>query len=312
MNIIFQIDGGIGKNIMGTAVCKAIKKAYPADKLIVVAGYPEVFVNNPYVDRCVHFGGTHYFFRDFVQGQDIRAFIHNPYHDTQFINHSAHCIKAWIEMYGMKYDGEQPEIFLTKRERDYYMRNFKPDRPIMVVQTNGGAEGQDNPYSWARDIPQATAQKVVNAFKDEYAVLHIRRNDQPQLENTLSLTASFREIATVIYEFSEKRFFMDSFAQHTAAAFDLPSTVCWIANSPKVFGYACHHNIQAFAETVEPDLRQSYLSKYNIAGNPLEFPYDNEDQIFDADQIIESIKKQKPRAKAETKPAKAVPEPDKA
>ena len=31
MNIIFQVDGGIGKSILATAVCKAIKTQYPND-----------------------------------------------------------------------------------------------------------------------------------------------------------------------------------------------------------------------------------------------------------------------------------------
>jgi len=291
MNIVFQIDGGIGKNIMATAVCKAIKKTYPKDKLIVVAGYPEVFTNNPHVDRIVHFGGTQYFFKDYVEGQKIRALVHNPYHDSQFINHDAHCIKAWVEMYGMKYEGEQPELFLTKRERDHYLQAFKPEKPLMIVQTNGGAEGQNNAYSWARDIPQATAQKVVDAFKDDYTVLQIRRANQPILNGVGSLTASFREIASVI-ELSEKRLFMDSFAQHTASALGLPSTVCWIANNPLVFGYSQHDNIVAYEETQQPDLRTSYLSKYDIAGNPLEFPYMNEDEIFSAEEIIKSLKAQ--------------------
>ena len=44
MNIIFQIDGGIGKSIAATAVCKAIKAQYPNDKLIVISGckYPVI------------------------------------------------------------------------------------------------------------------------------------------------------------------------------------------------------------------------------------------------------------------------------
>lgn len=39
MNIIFSIQGGMGKSIMATAVCKAIKKQYPDSTLIVVTGY---------------------------------------------------------------------------------------------------------------------------------------------------------------------------------------------------------------------------------------------------------------------------------
>jgi hypothetical protein len=35
------------------------------------------------------------------------------------------------------------------------------------------------------------------------------------------------------------------------------------------------------------------LQQFNIAGDLLEFPYNNEDEIFDVDKIIESIKNQK-------------------
>ena len=51
MNIIFQIDGGLGKNIMATAMVKVIKKRYKNANLIVITGYPDVFLNNPNVSE---------------------------------------------------------------------------------------------------------------------------------------------------------------------------------------------------------------------------------------------------------------------
>lgn len=36
---------------MATAVCEAIHKQYPEDQLIILSGYPDVFLNNPYVHR---------------------------------------------------------------------------------------------------------------------------------------------------------------------------------------------------------------------------------------------------------------------
>ena len=84
---------------------------------------------------------------------------------------------------------------------------------------------------------------------------------------------------------------MDSFLQHTAAALNLPSTVLWIANSPKVLGYDIHNNISANPSTRESDLRGSYISKYNIGGDPIEFPYQHEKEIFNSLDVIESIKK---------------------
>ena len=51
MNIIFQIDGGLGKSIMATAMIKVIKKRYKNSNLIIVSGYPDVFLNNPNVSE---------------------------------------------------------------------------------------------------------------------------------------------------------------------------------------------------------------------------------------------------------------------
>lgn len=79
---------------------------------------------------------------------------------------------------------------------------------------------------------------------------------------------------------------MDSFAQHTAAALNLESTVLWIANKPSVFGYDIHSNIEANPETRVPELKSSFLNRFDISGNPLQFPYNSEDEIFDVDKII--------------------------
>jgi hypothetical protein len=73
----------------------------------------------------------------------------------------------------------------------------------------------------------------------------------------------------------------------------MSSTVCWVANKPEVFGYSIHDNIVSNPFTVKPELRNSFLQQFNIAGDLLEFPYNTEDEIFDVDQIIESIKNQK-------------------
>jgi ADP-heptose:LPS heptosyltransferase len=82
---------------------------------------------------------------------------------------------------------------------------------------------------------------------------------------------------------------MDSFAQHVAAALNLPSVVLWIVNSPKVFGYDIHTNIIAEPETKKPDIRAAYLSKYNIGGELVEFPYNNEMEIFNIGKILEKF-----------------------
>ncbi|MBS1586693.1 MAG: hypothetical protein JSS82_14250 [Bacteroidetes bacterium] len=289
MNIIFQIDGGIGKSVAATAVCKAIKKQYPNDRLIVVTGYPEVFLCNPHVDKALNFNNLNYFYSDYIEGQKVKMMVHNPYLETNFIMEQGHLIKVWCEMFGIQYDGEMPELFINNREQQFFGKNFSSNKPILVVQTNGGGAGQPNKYSWTRDLPINTAQTVVNAFVSQYNVVHIRREDQLALQNTTPVQMEFRALAVLI-QMSAKRLFIDSFAQHAAAALGMPSVVCWVGNKPSQFGYDMHTNIIAHEPTLKPELRHSVYSRYNISGTPTEFPYNNEGEIFSAEEIIAALR----------------------
>lgn len=288
MNIILQVNGGIGKVIVSTAICASIKKRYPESNLIVVSGYPDVFLGNPNVDRAYAFGQQSYFYKEYIERKEIMILGHDPYLETAHIKQEESLIETWCKLYDLPITTNVGELFLTQREIDFFSKKFVSDKPIFLMQTNGGAES-DLKYSWARDIPSYVVQDVIEKFKNDYNIVHIRRDDQLKYENTFGVSDVFRSLL-VLVKLSEKRLLMDSFANHAAAALNLPSTVLWIANSPKVFGYDIHTNIVANPETKIPELRNSYLSKYNITGDPVEFPYNSESEIFNVDDVINSLK----------------------
>lgn len=289
MNIIFQISGGIGKCIMATAVCEAIKKEFPNSSLIVISGYPDVFLNDKNVHRSLGFGGFSYFYEEYIEGRDVKIMAHDPYLETLHIKEAQHCIKTWCEMFDIPYNGEQPKIHITERERTFFTNKFFSDKPILLIQPNGGGQA-DIKYSWARDIPRHVIEAVIEEFREDYNIIHIRREDQIEYPGAFSISDSFRALV-VLLSLTEKRLLIDSFGQHAAASLNLPSTVCWIANSPKVYGYPIHHNIISNPFTVKPELRNSFFGKFNISGDPIEFPYNNETEIFNIDDIINSLKK---------------------
>jgi len=286
-SIILQINGGIGKCILATSVCQAIKTQYSDRELIVISGYPEVFLNNPNVKKSFSFGNVAYFYQDYIEGKDTMLFLHDPYLTTDYIKESKHLIQIWCDMLNIKYNGEQPQLFLTQREIETFQRQVNLDKPIMIIQTNGGAD-QNRKYSWARDLSISTTNKVIEHFKDEYAILHVRRDDQLGFNHTIKLSGSLREILAISL-LSQKRLLIDSFMQHSMAALNLPSSVCWIVNKPEVLGYKLHNNIIANPYTTTPELRNSVFAKFNIGGEPLEFPYNSEDEIFNVDTIIDSL-----------------------
>jgi len=289
MNIIYSINGGIGKCILATAVCRAIKKQHPEDQLIVVSGYPEVFLNNPNVDRAFAFGNISYFYQDYIEDKAFRVFVHDPYLETAYLRQNEHLTKTWCEMFGITHDGNHPELFLTEREQTFFASKFTSDKPILLMQTNGGAPNQELKYSWARDIPSNVVSDVIRAYEGEYNIVHMRREDQIAYNGTTAVSDNFRALVVLI-SLSEKRLLMDSFGHHAAAALNKPSTVLWIANTPIVFGHELHNNIVANPFTKKPEIRHAYLQKFDISGNLLEFPYNNETEIFNSQQVIDSLK----------------------
>jgi hypothetical protein len=287
MNIIFQINGGIGKVVASTAVCAAIKAKYPNDKLIVVSGYPDVFLGNPNVDRAYAFGQQAYFYKEYIENQEFKLFAHDPYLEAKHVTQEENLIETWCKLFDLPVVRLTGELFLTDRENDFFAKKFRSEKPILLMQTNGGVDSALK-YSWARDIPSYVVEAVIDKYKDEYNIIHIKREDQISYNNTSPITDSFRALVLLI-NISEKRLFMDSFAQHVAAALNKPSTVLWVANSPMVFGYGLHHNILSLKENSRPELRNSYLAKYNIGGDPIEFPYKKETDIFNVEDVINSL-----------------------
>jgi ADP-heptose:LPS heptosyltransferase len=289
--LIFHIEGGQGKVVMATSVIRAIKKKFPDRKIIVTTPWDGPLFYNPNIYRFYLHGESRYFFDDFIN-EDTLIYKYEPYHSEDHIFNRKHLTETWCDMYNIPHDGYKPDIYLNPREIEIAKDKIKPDgRPIMLIQTNGGGQGQYSKKSWARDIPIDVAQKVVNHFSKTYRILHIRREDQPALNNAEFINLPLRELYAV-FPLSQKRLFMDSFSQHLAAGLGLQSVVCWIVNKPEVFGYNENINILPNAKYSDEFTKYSYLEKFSIDGQIQQFPYDTIN-LFNPDEIIEALNNQK-------------------
>ena len=85
MNIIFQIDGGLGKSIMATAVVKAIKSHYKIANLIVVTAYTDVFLNNPNIHEIHRSDQINGLYLKYIKDKECKVLIADPYRDSDFI-----------------------------------------------------------------------------------------------------------------------------------------------------------------------------------------------------------------------------------
>ena len=222
MNIIFQIEGGLGKSIMATAMVKVIKNHYKDSTLIVVTPYPDVFLNNPQVDKVKNINNIQGLYLEYIKGKECKLFVNEPYRDSDFILESPiPLLKTWCKIFDLTYNNEQPELFLTKPEIDYFTPFYKTEKPILAIQTNGGPAEQSYNYSWTRDIPESNVLDIINYFKKDYTIVHIKREDQKVYPNTLHALDNYRSIA-ILLQISKKRLLIDSFAQPRTSGGDRP------------------------------------------------------------------------------------------
>lgn len=295
---IFHVQGGIGKHIAATAVARCIKNNYPDRKLIVVCVYTDIMINLSYIDRVYQLGNTSYFYRNYIQDKDSIIFHHEPYFTTDHIHKKLPLIENWCKMYGLKFNNEKPDMKFNTLQKTISEQVWcKGKKPVMVIHTNGGMITTDaKPYSWTRDIPSDLAQKLVNHYRNKYDIYQVTKLNSPKLHGvdhifaTPEKSLSLMELFSVLLH-SKKRILIDSCMQHAAAALRLPSTVLWNGTSPKVFGYEIHDNI-CTKIPYDFKLPGSYLFDFDFNGNEVEYPFGEDENIFDIDKIIESVDKQ--------------------
>jgi len=295
--VVAQCNGGWGKHILFTAFLQVVQKAHPDRKIIAVCAWPELFAALPFVHRVFPVGQTQYFYSSFIDGKDTIVYAHEPYMHSTHIMKTHSLIETWCLMYNLPFNNEKPVIKINPEQkraiRDFYLPKLE-NKPFLLIHTNGGLYSSERTYSWPRDLPFDVASKVADHFKKSHFIMQVTRQNCPKIPDVFvrSEPLSNTELAGIV-ELTDKRLLIDSSLQHVSCAFGLPSTVCWVATSPKLFGHSLHDNIVA-KQVPKKDLPGAYLFDVQFDFNENEFYFEEEDvsNIFDVDRIIASLEKQ--------------------
>jgi hypothetical protein len=287
--IVWHIQGGLGKNIAATSLLSSLKEKYSDRKIVVVASYPEVFLNNDSIYRVYKLGNTQYFYDDYIKDKDTIIFRHEPYYQSNHIHKKSHLIENWADLLGIDYKNQTPVLNLNlpqKRSSNKWYR----EKPILVIQTNGGAFNSKQPYSWTRDIPFDVSQSLVKKFERTHHIIQICKPSSRQLSGVevVNDELSSNDLFSILLV-SDKRILIDSCLQHASSALGLKSNVIWIGTSPKNFGYDLHNNIVANLPSDTVKLIDSYLFDYSFEGINHECPYMSISEMFDVDKLVSSI-----------------------
>ena len=283
MNILLGIEGGIGKNITATGAVKIAAEL--GHKVDIITAWPNIWQGNPYVNKIWDWSRSEYLFEN-IKTYDKIVFD-DPYRQSKFLLGETNLTGTWNYMLNEIVEPVKPEVYLTMAE-DMYVKTLLQDlkKPIMVIQTNGGTE---EGYAWTRDIPLEEAVEILNPFAEEYDIIHLRSNNQLEINGTMHIANLDIRQALVVLQMSTKRLLIDSIYQHAAAAFELESVVLWVMTEPEKFGHELHTNIKCN----EPELRNTDRLEMLFRGLDSgldKCPFSPGQKIFDTGLIIDKLK----------------------
>jgi hypothetical protein len=184
--LVWHIEGGLGKNIAATALISSIKEKYPDRKLIMVASYPEVFINFEEIERVYPVGNTPYFYQNYIEDKDTLVFKQEGYFQNGHISKQQHIIESWCQILDLEYKNQKPVIRFNLVQRRV-PNIWRQDKPIMVIQTNGGPLEDTKPYSWTRDMPPYIALQIINHYLPNYHIYQVCRNESQVIPGAVGI-----------------------------------------------------------------------------------------------------------------------------
>ena len=216
-NLVLHINGGLGKVIMATAVVKNYATQNPKAKIVVVSGYPEVFLHNPDVFRNFPFQ-TPYLWVDYYGNPEWNVFAQDPYLEPAWIkNTPTHLVKIWTEMLGVKYTQKTPLLYFSSAEVDELRKMIQVDKPLIVVQSTGGSV--PSARSWTRNPPHSEFETYLSKYLETHYVLHVAVPDTPALTNVHQRVDNLdRRKAMALFYYAAEVIGIDSYALHARAA----------------------------------------------------------------------------------------------
>ena len=251
--ILLVVRGGIGKNIMATAVIRNIKKNYPDKELHIIAGCPDIFLRNPNIKRVHRLGQSVYIYDDFIIDKKTIVLDVEPYRHYDYIYRNKHLVECWCQMIGIPCDSVYPEIFLNNSEEEMakiFINKFKD--PMILFQHSGGKNPKDKTKEQAliaktgmyrRNLSQDLTQKISDKLMDMgYMIGSVQSDNQYLIQGAERICFPIRSIIALI-PYVNGIICIDSFLQHAVASFKRKSLVVWGGSNPKVLGYTSNKNI---------------------------------------------------------------------
>ena len=303
--INWRSGGGLGKQIMATAVLKAFRSQNPDAVIHAMTSYPEAFTGlEDVIDRTYPLSVVPHFFEDH---KDFEVMEVEPYTDIEYRKGEMHLIESWCKMLGIQAPSTLCGVInLVDEERaaaEQFLNQIKLDRPLVAFQPFGGtsyyspqeAQNPTRPQHY-RELKKETAQAIVNYLVNlGYAVLHIGLPTEPQLQNCLRLSDKDPMNPRYIFSLLDRcqyGIFIDSFAQHAWAALGKKNAVVlWGGTNPKTLGYPTNVNMvnEESCSFLHCNRPNTFMFDFGGNGQPWRCVVGGKCMKFDAEAVVKKF-----------------------
>ncbi len=260
---IYLVEGGIGKHVMFSSL---ISKLGKNEKIIIVSGYPDIFINHPRVELSVTYDHPGLYDK-YIKNSENNILHSEPYY-SNYVKGDQHMILSWCRLFGEEYNSTTlPELY-TSEEIDKEAKKFsKENGKFIIVQFSGSQSPMNfdqtpyhtnNRFGQIKDYPRVLAQKLINNIKIRWPHFKILNYALPneehfRLENCITIEAPFIFYASLL-QYCESFVAIDSSLQHFSGNMFLEKkgVVLWGATGPTQLGYSKNINITNSKNNTHP------------------------------------------------------------
>jgi len=300
--LMLIVQGGIGRNIMATAVVRNLKKAYPKKDLVVVAGSPEIFLKNPNIKRVMSLARPGYIYEDYIKSSKTIVINVEPYQSYDYIYRKKHLVECWCDLIGIPCDNIYPEMFFSENEKKMaklFVDKF--DKDMILIQHVGGKNPKDKSEKekiiaesnmYKRNLPKEVTQAIVDGVISKgYMVGSVQAENQFLPSMAEKITFPLRAIIALIPHVAQV-ISIDSFLMHGAACFKKETICVWGGTNPKVLGYPNNINITKKAcDTPMCHRPNSYLFDIESTGYMWDCPHSDCCMDHSSEEILLALDK---------------------
>lgn len=262
-DLLVIVSGGVGQNVMRTAITKELKEKY--NDIFYISPYQDIWQTQDLTG--VYAEAPSSIYQQLIKGStedEVEIIPISPYETTMFINKSAHFLDAYRSLFGLPLKGvegcmnDHVDIDVSKlmpnieneaenEVKKLLKENKKKD--ICLVQCSGGVSPLQQPntplppeviirnYKFMKELIALEAEKHPDTLFLQYKL-----PQEPLIEGCVSIERPYL-FYRALAKYCKNAIVIDSSLAHIIEGV-LKANVIWLETSEKQFGWASHNNIK--------------------------------------------------------------------